>query len=104
MSLSHIFNSPSEPSDIDMEDALKCPEPDPNFNPYTVKKAKFTYVHADEKVTREQALMGLLPSWGEQVYDHGIANLAHTRTLSFLKPRINGPWFDLEKVSMQSKS
>ncbi|KAI1431907.1 hypothetical protein GGR50DRAFT_677201 [Xylaria sp. CBS 124048] len=31
-------------------------------------------------------------------YQHSAASLAHTRTLTFLKPHLNGPYFDLEAI------
>lgn len=31
-------------------------------------------------------------------YDASSASVAHTRTLSFLKPLVDGPYFDIEKI------
>lgn len=31
-------------------------------------------------------------------FDYNIESVSHTRNLSFLKPRMNGPWFDLEAI------
>ncbi|KAF5853669.1 hypothetical protein GGP41_006456 [Bipolaris sorokiniana] len=31
-------------------------------------------------------------------FDYNMESVSHTRNLSFLKPRMNGPWFDLEAI------
>lgn len=38
----------------------------------------------------------ILPSHGD--YEAGAANVAHTRSLGFLKKLLNGPYFDLEAI------
>lgn len=97
--LSHVFKTASS-STIDMSDSLACPVPDNNFNPYAVKSLSHEYIHADENFNNENGLVefAVLPNYGDKVHDHSIANLVHSRSLAFLKPRIGGPWFDLEKV------
>lgn len=98
--LSHVFKSANlSQNNIDLSDSLACPVPDPNYDPTATKTQSHEYIHANEKVENDKVDYAMLPHWGEGVYDHSIANLAHSRSLSFLKPRIGGPWFDLEKVS-----
>lgn len=81
-----------------MTNALACPVPDNDYNPIGLKSQNYDYIHANEKIDIKNVKYSILPNYGDAIYDHGIANLAHSRSLSFLKPRIGGPWFDLEKV------
>lgn len=81
-----------------MTDALACPVPDPEYNPTGLKSQIYEYIHSDKEIDLENVKWSLLPNYGDKIYDHGIANLVHSRSLAFLKPRIGGPWFDLEKV------
>jgi hypothetical protein len=96
-------DDPDKPSivndNLNSEEVPSCPVPDPNFNPYSNAAQSFTYTHVNNTLKLEEAVYAVLPAYGEKVYDAGIANLAHSRTLSFLKPKIGGPWFDLERVS-----
>jgi hypothetical protein len=96
--LSHVFKTATAPTEIDMTNALACPVPDNNYDPTGHKSQNYDYIHADQKIDIKDVKFAILPNFGEEIYDHGIANLAHSRSLSFLKPRIGGPWFDLEKV------
>lgn len=102
--LSHVFKTASAPSSIDMSDALACPVPDPNYDPTATKAQSYEYIHADDKIDEKSVEFAVLPNWGDEVYDHGIANLCHSRSLAFLKPRIGGPWFDLEKVGLHDST
>lgn len=37
-------------------------------------------------------------SAGDKNFDYAADSVAHTRTLQFLKPKMNGPYFDLEDI------
>lgn len=86
----HVYPIPGQ---MNMEDALACPVPDPNFNPLTETRCSYEYT------TASRSPFSILPQYSDDVYDKGAAALAHTRTLTFLKQKIGGPWFDLERVS-----
>lgn len=91
-SIEHIFPSAADSSTAP---DLSCPVPDDNYDPYTERRRSYEYLRSDGKPA---SAFAVLPEYGTDVYDHSAASLAHTRTLSFLKPRIGGPWFDLERV------
>jgi len=93
--IEHIF--PSNPADGtitgEAEDITDDePIPDPNFNPYTDTRRTHKYV------TQAGSPFSVIPEYGNEVYDKGPAALVHSRTLMFLKYKIGGPWYDLEKV------
>ena len=77
---------------------LACPVPDDDYDPYTERRRSYEYLRSDGAPA---SAFAVLPEYGDNVYDHSAASLAHTRTLSFLKPRIGGPWFDLERVRLR---
>ena len=77
---------------------LACPVPDDDYDPYTEQRRSYEYLRTDGAPA---SAFAVLPEYGDGVYDHSAASLAHTRTLSFLKPRIGGPWFDLERVRLR---
>ena len=85
----HIFPAANS---MNMEDALACPIPDPDFNPMTETRRSYHYA------TPSRSPFSCLPHYPEEVYDHSAAALSHTRTLTFLKQKIGGPWYDLERV------
>lgn len=65
---------------------------DHNFNPTTDMRRSYEYA------TRSGSPFSILPTYSDEVYDKGAAALTHTRTLTFLKAKIGGPWFDLENI------
>ena len=97
--IEHLFPS----SSLEEPPPLTCPELDDDFDPYAETKRSYTYPPpsgsaSGGKGIGTQRAFAVLPEYGDRTYDHSAAALAHTRTLQFLKPRIGGPWFDLERV------
>lgn len=92
----HIFPS-SSPSEA-AAPPLACPEVDDNFDPYAETCRTYTYPPPAGSQNSKSRRYAILPDYGDESYDHSAAALAHTRTLQFLKPRIGGPWFDLERI------
>ncbi|KAF1959332.1 NTF2-like protein [Byssothecium circinans] len=68
----------------------------PQPQPSTAAPSKATPVKTYRYLTAPKDSSWILPA--DDAYHAPSASLAHTRTLQFLKPLLNGPYFDLEAI------